>query len=139
MATAPNPCDASFFAQVFAGNAVVCNKTFQNYETKSAQDSIQSVVDNANTNYGSGSAVANVAETTAAQQEAQVTADTANVIEAVANSKVGQIFTTCDSGDAGLAVPGLPCISWKYLLYGAAALVALYVLALISSLVPRPR
>lgn len=138
-APVPNPCDASFVSQVFAGNAVVCSKTFQQYETKSAQAQIQSVVDNANTAYGEGSATAQVADTVATQQEAQSASDVAGVTQAVASSKVGQIFTTCDSGDSGLAIPGLPCVSFKWLGIGAGVLVALYVLAVVASFVPRPR
>jgi len=139
VATAPSPCSSSFLSQVFAGNAIVCSKTFQDYETDDANSQIQSVVDNANTNYGEGSATAQVAQTIATQQEAQTSADIASTTDAVASSAVGQIFTTCASGDSGLAIPGLPCISFKWIAIGIAGLVALYILALVSSIVPRPR
>src|SRR5271168_4851644 len=95
VATAPNPCSASFVSQVFSGNAIVCSQTFQDYETEDATSQIQSVVDNANTNYGEGSATAQVAQTIATQQEAQTAADVASTTSAVASSTVGQIFTTC--------------------------------------------
>jgi hypothetical protein len=124
---------------VFAGNAIVCSKTFQDYETSSAEAQIQTVVDNANTNYGEGSATAQVAQTIATQQEAQSAADVAATTDAVASSTVGQIFTTCASGDSGLAIPGLPCISFKWIAIGIGGLVVLYFLALVSSFVPRPR
>lgn len=139
MATATNPCASSFLSQVFAGNAIVCSKTFQDYETDEAKSQIQSVVDNANTNYGEGSSTAQIAQAVATQQEAQSAADVAATTDAVASSTVGQIFTTCASGDSGLAIPGLPCISFKWIGIGLAALVALYFLALVSSFVPRPR
>jgi hypothetical protein len=139
MAVAPNPCADSFLSQVWSGNVIVCAKTFKDYETKSAQDQIQTVVNNANTYYGTGSSAAQVAEATATQQEAQSSADVTNVTDAVASSKVGQIFTTCGDGNSGLAIPGLPCIDFKYMLYFVVAMVLLYALALVSSIVPRPR
>jgi len=141
MATSPtpSPCDAGFLSQLFAGNAITCSSTFQDYEQASETSQIQSVVDNANTYYGEGSPTAQIAASTAAQQEAQATADVSNVTNAVASSKIGQIFTTCDSGASGLAVPGLPCVSFKWLGLGLAALIGLYFLAVVSSFVPRPR
>ena len=142
MAAAANPCNDSFLSQVFSGNAIVCSDTFKNYLTTSESDAVQKVADNAQAQADAGlisQESADVAQTSADQQEAQATDDTTNVTTAIANSKVGQIFTTCDNGDAGLAVPGLPCISWKWLGIGAVALIALYVAALVSSVVPRPR
>jgi ribulose 1,5-bisphosphate carboxylase large subunit-like protein len=139
VATATNPCNDSFLSQIWSGNAIVCSDTFKNYETKNANTQIQSVVDNAKTNYGEGSATAQIAESVATQQEAQTASDVENVNQAVAKSKVGQIFTTCDSGDSGLAIPGLPCISFKWIALGIGGLVVLYFLALVSSVIPRPR
>lgn len=136
---AVSPCTDNFFSQLVKGNALACSTTFQNYETSSAQDSIQSVADNAATYYGPDSTVSDVAATTAAQQEAQSPSDVANTTQAVASSTVGQIFTTCPDGGSGLAIPGLPCINFSYIAYGVLGLVALYVLALVASFVPRPR
>jgi hypothetical protein len=138
MAATPNdPCQASLFSQVFSGNAIVCSSTFKDYETKSAQDSIQSVADNAAKFYDS--TVADISQTAADQQEAQVPTDVQDTSESIANSTVGQVFTTCSNGDSGISVPGLPCIPWSYLAYGGIALIVLYFLAIISSFVPRPR
>lgn len=134
-----SPCDAGFLSQVFSGNAIVCSKTFQDYEASSEKSQIQSVADNAAEYYGDGSPTAQIAQATATQQIGEADMDVTNVTQAVSSSKVGQIFTTCDSGDSGLAVPGLPCISFKWLGVGVAALVALYFLAVVSSFVPRPR
>jgi hypothetical protein len=136
---ASDPCSASFLSQVFSGNAVVCSSTFQQMETTDATAQIQSVVDNADTYYGEDSPAADTAATAAAQQEAHVSADISNITESISSSTVGQVFTTCDDGNSGLAIPGLPCIDWDYLLYGVIALIVLYFVAIISSFVPRPR
>jgi hypothetical protein len=136
---ATNPCATSFLSQVFSGNAVVCNQTFQDSETTDATAQIQSVVDNADTFYGEDSPAFATASTAASQQEAQVSADISNVTNSVASSNVGQIFTTCDDGNGGLAIPGLPCIDYNYLIYGVVGLIVLYILALVNSIVPRPR
>ncbi len=139
---AVNPCTDNFFSQVLKGNAIVCSTTFQDYETSSAQDSIQSVADNAQTQADLGNLsqdAADVAQTAADQAEAQSPGDVANTTQAIATSTAGQIFTTCPNGGSGLAVPGLPCINFSYLAYGAIILIVLYVLALVSSFVPRPR
>jgi len=142
VATAPNPCNDSLFGRVLSGNAIVCSSTFKDYLTKSEQDAVQDVADRAQAQADAGyisQHSADVAQTAADQQSEQADADTENVTDAIAKSKVGQIFTTCDNGDSGLAIPGLPCVSWKWIGIGAAALVVLYVLALVSSFVPRPR
>lgn len=139
MAAAPNSCDASLLSQTFAGNLIVCSKTFRDYETQSGQAQIQSVVDSATKYYGPDSSTARVADAAATIQEAQVPADVSSTNDAVAASTVGQVFTTCGNGDAGIAIPGVPCLPFKWLALGAAALVVLYFLAIISSLVPRPR
>src|SRR4029077_1287922 len=136
---ATSPCDASFLSQVFSGNAIVCSSTFQQMETTDATAQIQSVVDNADTYYGDSSPAAETAATAAAQQEAHISADISNVTESVSSSTVGQVFTTCPNGGSGIAIPGLPCINFSYILYGAIALFALYFLAVVSSFVPRPR
>lgn len=136
---ADDPCSAGFFSKLFSGNAIVCSETFQNYEKTQETAAIQSVADNASAAYGEGSAIAQLTQTTATQQEAQVTGDVADVTTAIADSTAGQLFTTCDNGDAGLALPGLPCVPWLYLGFGVGALVLLYVLALVSSVIPRSR
>lgn len=139
MAATPSPCSRSYLSQLFSGNAIVCSTTFKNYLVSDEQASVQKVVDNAQTYYGTDSAAAQVAEATATQQEAQAPGDVTNTTDSVAASMAGQFFTTCNNGDSGIALPGLGCVSWKYLSYGAIALVVLYFLALVSSFVPRPR
>ena len=132
-------CSAGFFSQLFAGNAIVCNKTFQNYEVQSEKDAIQSVADNAAAAYGEGSSVAQIAQTTATQQEAQATDDVQNVTDTIAASTVDQLFTTCDDGNSGIAIPGLPCIDWTYLGIGIGVLILLYFVAVFSAFIPKPR
>jgi len=139
MATAPSACSAGFLSQVFSGNAIVCNQTFQDILADDEVSQIQSVVDNAVQNYGADSSTVQVAQTAASQQEAQAASDVANVTDAISSSTVGQIFTTCSSGDSGLSIPGLPCISFFWIGIGLASLVALYILAIVSSVIPRPR
>lgn len=140
MASAPNAaCSASFLSQVVSGNVIVCNSAFQDFEESSATDQIQSVVDNAVSNYGENSAAAQTAQTFAEQQEAQISDDVQSVTESVASSNVDQIFTQCDDGNSGLAIPGLPCIDWTYIGIGIAALILLYIVALFSSIIPRGR
>lgn len=136
-ATANDPCQAGFVSQLFSGNAIVCSSTFKDYETKSAQESIQAVADNASTYYDDR--VAGVAQAAADVQESYVPTDVQDTSEYIASSNVGQVFTTCGNGSAGIAIPGLPCIPYSYLMYGAIALVVLYILALVSSFIPRPR
>lgn len=138
MASAPSACSSSFLTNLFAGNAIVCSQTFQASEAASEQSDIQSVVDNAQAAYGADSTTADVAETAATQQEAQISSDVANVTNAVAASTAGQFFTTCPSGDSGLALGGLPCISFKWLGVGLVGLLLLYFLAIFSSVIPRP-
>lgn len=134
-----SPCAASFFSQVFSGNAIVCNSTFQNSEISDATAQIQSVVDNADTFYGDDSPASATAATAAAQAESQVTSDVQNVTDSISSSTVDQVFTTCNDGSSGISVPGLPCIDWKYIAIGGVILVVLYFAAIISSFVPRPR
>ena len=147
MAAAYNPCDANYLSQFVSGNIIVCSTTFQDYETFTGQAEIDQVAVNAasqaiqaaqNGDFSKLSTV-NVAATAALQQEAHVPSDVANTTDAVASSTVGQIFTTCGNGDAGLAIPGLPCIAFKWLALGIGGLVVLCFLALVSSIVPRPR
>ena len=147
MATAPvtpNPCDANIFSQLFSGNAIVCSTTFQNYETTSGEAQIQQVADNEQAQADVGQvpqANADIAQTAADQQEAQVSGDVQNVTQAIGNSTVDQFFTTCPSGSSGIAIPGtgLPCIPWKYLGIGVALLLVTYVVAVFSSVLPHPR
>jgi hypothetical protein len=140
MATASSAaCSDSLLSQIFKGNAIACSQTFQDYEAGQEKDSIQSVVDNAQEYYGDNSDVVQVATTAAAQQEAQAVDDVTNVVDSVAASNYAQIFSTCDDGNGGLSIPGLPCIDYTYLLYGAIGLVVLYFVALFSSFIPRPR
>jgi len=138
-AATPNPCSAGFLSQVFSGNAIVCSDTFKNYEAESEKSQIQSVADNAAAAYGQDSLAANVAQTAADQQEQQATDDVNNVTDAVASSTAGQIFTTCSDGSGGLAIPGLPCIDYNYIIYGVIGLVLLYVFATVASFIPKPR
>lgn len=132
-------CSAGFFSQLWSGNAIVCNKTFQEYEVQTEKDAVQSVADNAKEAYGEGSAIANLTQTTATQQEAQVEADVANVTEAISSSTAGQIFTTCDNGGSGIAIPGLPCVNWSYIGIGFGVIVLLYLLAVFAPLISRSR
>jgi hypothetical protein len=140
VATATNAaCSDSLISQIFKGNAITCSDTFKDYLVGQEKDSIQSVVDNAATYYGEDSTTVHVAQTAASQQEAQAENDVKQITDDVAASNFGQIFTTCDDGNGGLAIPGLPCINYTYLLYGGIALVVLYFVAIIASFVPRPR
>lgn len=140
MATASSAaCSDSLISQIFKGNAITCSSTFQDYLVGQEKDSIQSVVDNAAEYYGPDSSTVQVATTAASQQEAQAVDDVKNVVDSVAASNYAQVFSTCDDGNGGLAIPGLPCIDYTYILYGVIALVVLYFVAVISSFVPRPR
>lgn len=129
-----DPCAAGFFSKLFSGNTIVCSDTFKSYEISSGQAQIQSVVDNAPTDYAAevGQQVAD------AQKQAFIT-DVNAINRDVANSDIG---TTCDDGSPGidLTIIGLPCIKYSWLKWGAvgiAALLVLYVVALGNSLVPR--
>jgi hypothetical protein len=137
VATAASPCSAGFGSQLLSGNLITCSSTFKDYLQSSETDQIQSVADNAAANYDSD--VANVAQTAADQAESQAQSDVDNVTNAVASSTYAQVFTTCDDGNAGLSLPGLPCIDWTYLGLGVAALVVLYFVAVFSSFIPRGR
>jgi hypothetical protein len=140
MSTAPNPaCNASVFSQLVSGNLIVCSSTFQSAQVESEQAQIQSVADNAAQNYGDDSVVANITQSAADQQEAQASSDVTAIDNAIAASNVDQFFTTCSDGNDGIAIPGLPCINYTYILYGLIALVVLYFLAVAQSFVPRPR
>jgi hypothetical protein len=137
VASASNPCTSSFITQLVSGNAIVCNFTFEASQAQDEVDQIQTVVDNAVSNYGSDSPTATAAETAALQQQAQASDDVTSIDTDIANSSVDQVFTTCDDGNAGLQIPGLPCIDWTYLLIGIGLLVVLYFAAVFSSLIPR--
>lgn len=140
MATATSAaCSDSLLSQIFKGNAITCSDTFKDYLAGSEVDSIQSVVDNAKEYYGDDSTVVSVAETAASQQEAQATSDIQSAVDTVTSSNYAQVFSTCDDGNGGLSIPGLPCIDYTYLLYGVIALVVLYFVAVFASFIPRPR
>ena len=132
------PCDAGFLSQVFSGNAIVCNSSFQQYETDSGVAQIQSVIDNADTFY-SGTAADAVANTVGSQQETQVSEDVANVTDSISNSSAGK---TCSDGSPGIDLTflGGPCIKFLWLEIGGGiiiALIILYFLAIFSSVIPK--
>jgi hypothetical protein len=148
MSTSPNPCDGSLLSRILAGNAVVCSDTFKQYETKSATGQIQSVADNAATNYGADSVTAQVAQQTATAQEAQVPLDTSNITQAVAASSAGKVFGADCNGEPGLdlSIVGGPCLTYTLLreiglgvLLAATAGMILYGVAIFGPLIPKGR
>lgn len=110
-------CSASIFSQILSGDALVCSKTLQNYETSSSQKSVQAVADATVANQGADSVAAQVTEQFAATQEALAPNDTSNVTSAIVASSAGKVFGASCNGEPGLdlSLVGGPCLTYTLL------------------------
>lgn len=143
-----DPCSAGFFSRLFSGDAIICSGAFQSYEQSQEEAGIQSVADNASTNYGAGSLTASVAAQASNAQILASKLDTSTINSELAQTDAGKILnSTCDGAPGiDLSIVGGPCLSYdqlkKYGLYaglGIGALIILYVLGIVSSFIPKRR
>jgi hypothetical protein len=111
----PDPCAASTFSQIFAGNFLLCRQKPDLAAAEQAQ--IQSVADNAGIYYGFDSVVSQVAQASADVQQAYATSDTTQITNDNAS--------TCTGID--LSYIGIGCVeNWKiYIAVGIVLLILL--------------
>lgn len=124
---ATDPCSAGFLSQLLHGNAIVCNDTFKQFLSTSAQNQIQSVADNAASEYGSDSVAAQAAQASANVQKSYAGADTNSITNDISNSDVGSPFLNSNCDGLDFSSIGLGCLT-KWMIAGIVAVILLVIL-----------